>query len=103
MAISFDITLYNVLLAGYVLCFILLNCIAYLMASFYRKRVNQRSMRAGFLIAISCLLLYIPCLFLGRPYFDYCSVVQALLLMFGSCMSIWNAVALYLTMKKVRK
>jgi uncharacterized membrane protein YoaK (UPF0700 family) len=90
----------NVLLAGYVLCFVFLNGITYLISSFYRKKFNQVSLRVGFLIAMLAFSAYVPCLFIHS---DACKAVQTLLLLAGSGASIWNSVVLYLTMKQVRK
>ncbi len=98
-----SLNLHNILLSGYILCFIFLNIITSLIASFYRKKFNQKSMRLGFGFTILVLFLYIPCLFIVTPYQDLCRNAQTLLLITGSIASVWNSTTLFLTMKRVRK
>ncbi len=101
MTFYFDI--YNLLLCGYVLCFIFFNFIAYLISSFYRRKFNQKSMRFGFLSSIMLFILFIPCLFIMQERQMLCRIVQTLFLVTGSIASAWNSMVLFLTMKKVRK
>lgn len=100
---TFSWNVHHLFLAGYILCFIFLNIIASLIASFYRKKFDQKSMRLGFGTTILLLFLFIPSLFIVTPRQDLWAVIQALLLIGGSSASVWNSIVLFLTMKRVRK
>lgn len=101
MSLSWN--LHNLFLAVYVLCFIVLNCITYCISSFYRKKFNQTSIRFGFLLAIFFAILFIPCLFISGPNKEVCRILQTLMIIGAGSASAWNAIVLFLTMKRVRK
>ena len=107
MESAFILGLNKVLCAGYVLSIAWINCIMYLIASFYRKNFNQPVPRMGFVIAIGVSLLYITSLFftvspsalLGNIF----NVIQQLCLIGSAAASGWSSINLLLIMKKTRK
>lgn len=101
MVITFEI--YNIFLTGYVLCFIFFNYVTYLIASFYRGKFNQDLLRAGFIIAMVLYGIFIPCIFIEYKKIEICNIIKLIALICGSIASAWNAVVLYLTMRRVRK
>jgi hypothetical protein len=90
-------------LTGYILAFIILNLVAYLISSFYQKKFDQPSPRNGFIAAIACAIVYAATVFISVPIFRLLARVQVFSLLIGSTASIWSAMALYYTMKRVRK
>jgi hypothetical protein len=99
----FGISLADALLAGYVLCALCLNCIMFLVSSFYQRKFRQVSPRAGFMITILLGALFIGTIFFRDGSAQLRAVVQSLLLLVGSITSGFNSIALYSTMKKVSK
>jgi hypothetical protein len=93
----------RLLLAGYVLAFVFLNLVALLISSFYQKKFDQPSPRAGFLVACGLALLYTITVLFAAPVYAPLAVVKVLLLFGASIASASSAVALYYTMKRVRK
>jgi hypothetical protein len=93
----------TLLLTGFIISLMALNLIAYLISSFYRRKFNQPSPRNGFLAGTVLLLLYNLSLFTARPSLPAVAVAKVLLVYSGSIVSTASAVALYYTMKKVRK
>ncbi|MBD3393643.1 MAG: hypothetical protein GF418_16080 [Chitinivibrionales bacterium] len=93
----------RLLLTGYVLAFVFLNLLAYLISSFYQKKFDQPSPRTGFILAVALAVLYIACLFLGSGAPRGWRVVQMLVLFGSAIASASSAMALYYTMKRVRK
>jgi hypothetical protein len=95
-------TLSVVFLAVYLGSFVGLNAICFLISSFYRRRVQEPSPRAGFLLgALASLALAVLALVPSQA--GWLKVVQILLLCFSAAASGINTVGLYYTMKRVRK
>jgi hypothetical protein len=91
------------LLTTYVVCFIFFNVVAFLISSFYRKKFNQPSPQAGFLIAVLFAVLYLACLFTCSGAGGSRSKLMIIFL-FCSCLaSAGSSLALYFTMHRKRK
>jgi drug/metabolite transporter (DMT)-like permease len=92
-----------VLFAGYVLCFIVLNAIAFLISLFYRKKFHHPSPRWGFIAAIACAFL--SCVLLsGERNGAGASQSIGLLSLVGSALaSIFSTARLFYVMQRVRK
>ena len=98
-------TIVHLLLGIFLRCFLFLNIIALLISSFYRRKFSQPAPQAGFLLTAPFVLLYGITVFSPLPA-PLGSLRPALLIIFLSCSAVSSsasAVALYLTMKKVRK
>ncbi len=100
MAIQVDPA--RLLLAGYVLCFVFANVVAFLVSAFYRKKFNQPSPRAGFVIAIALGLAYMGSVFVRYRPVHVHTIVQVLFVFGGAIASVLSAMSLYYTMKKRR-
>lgn len=101
MNLVFQLSLNSFLAAGYVFCYIALNCTAYLISAFYKKKFNHSLMNTGFLASIVFCSLALPTMFLSNNQFTH--TTRFILLIAGVILSSWNAVLLYGTMRKVRK
>jgi hypothetical protein len=103
MTTSSLLGLYHSMLMVYVLAIVCLNLIAYLISDFYRKKFNQSAPRAGFLAAIILGLLIIGSqLFrsINAPVVEY---GQNIMFAFSGVASLFSAIGLYITMRKVRR
>jgi len=92
-----------VLFAGYLLCFIALNLIAFLISLFYRKKLRHPSPRFGFIAAI---LFAGAWGLLGIGLRGASAQVQGIELFFlgaAAVTSAFSAVRLFLIMRKVQK
>ncbi len=107
MDASFTLGLNKALCAGYFLSMMCINCILYLFSSFYRKKFNQPSPRAGFIVATILGLFYVFILFyMGSPHFPGWVIVRIVktVCMAGSAIaSGWSSASLFYTMKQTRK
>jgi hypothetical protein len=90
-------------LTGFIITFASLNLVAYLIASFYRKKFDPTAPRAGFLVAFIIIILYNASLFFSFDGNAAATVIKVLMLFGGSIASASTAASLYYTMKKVRK
>jgi len=91
------------LLSGYILFTILLNVVAYLISMFYRKKFDQPSPRAGFIIATIMALLFLITIYMGRGGMYMLEVVSVLALLASGAASAYSITSLFFTMRKVRK
>lgn len=101
MTIDFSLSLENLLAAGYLFCYIVINFTAYLIATFYRKKFSHSLMNTGFVASIVFSFLAIPTLFLLKSQFA--TTVKFILILASAILSSWNSIILYVTMRKVRK
>lgn len=92
-----------VLFAGYVLCFIALNAMAFLISLFYRKKLHHASPRWGFLAAIILSLLYCLLLPAGINRSAMAHGAAQFFLAGSALASVVSTVNLLLIMQKVRK
>jgi len=93
-----------ILMTGCILSFAMLNLIAYLISSFYRKKFDPSAPRAGFMIALVLALIYNASILTGYGGRYAAVAVLKVLLVFGSSLaSAATAASLYYAMKKVRK
>ncbi|HAJ79824.1 MAG TPA: hypothetical protein DCO75_08630 [Fibrobacteres bacterium] len=103
------IGLNKILSVGYFCSFACVNCIMYLISSFYRKKFNQSAPRSGFIIAMILTLLYVMSLFftgsthnnVSDP--EYIKIAGAFLLIGSATASAWSSILLFFTMKRTRK
>ena len=97
----------NIFCAVYFLSMACINCIMYLFSSFYRKKFNQASPRAGFIIAALSALGYVLFLFVTvMPHsaaWGYVHWCKTGLLVLSAAASMWGCVYLFYTMKRTRK
>lgn len=93
----------NLALTGYVLSFVFLNLVAFLISSFYRKKFEQPTLRAGFLTAMCLCLVLSATLVAGGGATGMLDIMKMLLALSAGIFSAWNSVSLYVTMKRVRK
>jgi hypothetical protein len=91
------------LFAGYLLCFVALNLIAFLISLFYRKKLHHPSPRFGFIAAIVLAGAY--CLSWIGIRSSSASVrgIELLFLGAGALISISSTIRLFLTMRRVQK
>jgi FtsH-binding integral membrane protein len=92
----------RLLLAGYVLCFIFANVVAFLVSAFYRKKFNQPSPQSGFVVAVILAAVYITSVFFRYHPLHIHTIVQILVVFAGAIASVLSAMSLYYTMKKRR-
>lgn len=92
-----------VLFAGYVLCFISLNAIAFLISLFYRKKFHHASPRWGFIAAIA--LAFLSCVLLPweRDGIESSQSIGLLSLVGSALASIYSTARLLYIMQRVRK
>jgi hypothetical protein len=90
------------LLTSYILFCCSLNFFAFLISSFYQKSLQKSSPKAGFIIAISLALLFIPVNIYsgGRTVFQ---IVSVIVLLGSGVSSIISIIALFITMSKIQK
>lgn len=101
MIFVLDIT--RILLACYIICFAFYNLIAFLISTFYRKKFNQPSPQAGFLVTIFFSVVLIISLFMRYSADETGAIFLIICLFCGSIASSASSIALYFTMKRVRK
>jgi|WetSurMetagenome_2_1015567.scaffolds.fasta_scaffold1537335_2 hypothetical protein len=93
----------SLLIAGYVLCFIVVNVVTFLIAVFYRKKLQQPSPRWGFIAAIALAILYCALLLSGRTQTGTLFVVERISITAGVIASALSTVNLFYIMRRVRK
>jgi uncharacterized membrane protein len=97
----------KVMCAGYLLAVSCINLNLYLISAFYRKKFNQLSPRAGFIVSIALAILFISSFFFSGP--DQSSGwghlrIARLFFLVGSAVACgWSSAALYIAMRKPRK
>jgi hypothetical protein len=107
METAFALGFTQVLCAGYFVLVAWLNCIMYLIASFYRKKFNQPAPRYGFIVAIGFAVLYIASMFFpvssSASQWNPFAIVRTSCLIGSAFASGWSSVNLLVVMKKARK
>lgn len=88
------------LIAGYVIFCMGLNVIAFLISSFYKKKLKQPSPTVGFLLALLFGAVFIGSLIKRDFHFQSLAAIS---LLGYSMSSTLNIVGLYLSMRKTRK
>ena len=91
------------LYAGYVLCFIALNVIAFLISLFYRRKLQQPSPRIGFFLAIALAVLYGGLMFGERNGSAMLQGAAYCALSGSALASLFSMLRLFSVMRKVRK
>jgi hypothetical protein len=91
------------LFAGYLLCFVALNLIAFLISLFYRKKLHHPSPRFGFIAAIVLAGAYcLSCIGIKGASTSVRGI-ELLFLGVGALASVSSTIRLFLTMRKVQK
>jgi len=96
--------LYHPLLMAYVAGVMAIAVLSLFISLFYRKRLKQPSPRFAFVVTVVCGALYLVSYALARP--EWLAAVrqaQTYLLFAVGVASMYGSLALYFTMKKVRK
>jgi hypothetical protein len=94
----------RMLLIGYVLAFSFANVVSYLISRFYQKKFGQPAPTVGFVVAVVFSLLYAVSLIGTWPVpVGALEAVKTFLLCGCTVGSTWASLALYFTMKRVRK
>jgi hypothetical protein len=97
------VDLSRVLCAGYVLAVACLNVTMYLISAFYKRKFNEPTPQAGFVVSIAFSLCYAASVFVqvgdGRVFV----IAQYCLLVLSAVSSAWSSIVLFFTMKKERK
>lgn len=94
---------YQVLLVAYIVPVLGINIIAFLISDFYRKKFSQPSPRLGFLAAIGLGVLAAVAAVFYPASPGLVRMAQSYLLLGSGILSIYSAVSLHLTMKRVRR
>ena len=103
MKIIFLLDLSRVLCAGYIMSVACLNATMYLISSFYKKKFNEPTPRAGFVIAIILSLCCALSVFVQFADEQSGTIVQYSLLILAAGASAWSSINLFFTMRKERK
>jgi hypothetical protein len=94
----------RMLLIGYVLAFSFANVVAYLISRFYQKKFGQPAPTVGFVVAVVFSLLYGASLIGTWPVpVRPMEAVKTFLLCGCTIGSTWASLALFFTMRRVRK
>jgi hypothetical protein len=95
---------YHPLLVLYALALMSLAFLALLISSFYRRKFHQPSPRLGFVLTIVLGLLFIASYaFVREGWYAAARAAQAYLLLGCGIASMYGALGLYFTMKKIHK
>jgi Ca2+/H+ antiporter len=107
MDAAFLQSLNKFLCAGYFIAMASISCIMFLFSSFYRKKFNQPSPRAGFIVAAATALFYVFFLFfIVTPHtaqWEYIRIFKSLCLIGSAIAFGWSSIRLFYTMKRTRK
>jgi hypothetical protein len=77
--------------------------LALLISSFYQKKFNQSSPKAGFLTAIILALVFIVVLFIPQKNVFFLQIIGILSLLGSAVASIYSILYLFFAMSRVRK
>ena len=97
----------QVLCAGYLLAVACINLNLYLISAFYRKKFNQLSPRAGFIVSIALAILFVSSFFFSglnlSSGWGHLRIARFFFLVGSAVACGWSSTALYMTMRKPRK
>jgi len=104
VSLAVPLALYHPLLAVYAAALMGLSFLALLISSFYRRKFHQRSPRLGFVLTLVLGALFLASYaFVRDGWFAAARAIQAYLLLGCGVASMYGALGLYFTMKKIRK
>lgn len=91
------------LIAVYVFAMAALNCILYLIASFYQKKFNTQAWASGFILSLFLELLFLVSLLFGPGMHRVFDLIQAFLFAGSAIASVLCSLNLFFIMRQVKK
>jgi lipid-A-disaccharide synthase-like uncharacterized protein len=99
---EFPTTLDELLIAGYVLCCMGLNVVAFLISAFYKKKINRNAPYLGFLLSLLLGALFLGSFLISESDDVYIGIVRTTALLGCSMSSTFSMVGLFLSMNTRR-
>jgi hypothetical protein len=93
----------RLMLAGYILAVVCLNFLLFVISSFYKKKIGQKSPRAGFILAIILALCFGGSILASFGTPSQVRFVQFLLIILCTGTSVACSLNLFFIMRRVRK
>jgi len=98
-----ELTIDNVLFAGYVFTGSLFNIVALFISTFYQHSLKQSSPQAGFVVAVVFSFVYIALLFFGSPRTSLVEIISFISVIGYGISSTYSVLMLFITMRSIRK